>query len=413
MVKRMIQSFTVAEISSYIRALFEMDYRLQDVTVTGEISNMRQAASGHWYFTLKDDQAQLKCAMWRSRAGQQSYVPQNGDAVSAQGRVEVYEPRGEYQLIVNTLRPLGVGDLYARFEQLKAQLEAEGLFDPLRKRPLPEFPCQIGVVTSPEAAAFQDIQNVLRRRFPLAEVILSPTTVQGDAAPPQIVAALERLNTYTQVDVILLARGGGSIEDLWAFNDERVARAIAASRIPVIAGVGHETDFTIADFVADLRAPTPSAAAEQAVPDMGELRLAVAGARESLLLLMRDSLYLRQDRLLNRQRELGHLSPARQLATLRQRLDDWNERLERQQRQRLATWRERLISRVAALNAADPRALLARGYALVSFSHNGERLQSAQDAQPGDGLTIQLADGDVKARVEDKESHEHYRRTLF
>lgn len=407
----MLDAYSVAELSSYIRQMFEIDNRLQDIWVTGEISNMTRASSGHWYFTLKDSQSQLKCAMWRSSAERQSFVPQNGDAVTAHGRVSVYEPRGEYQLYADIIRPVGIGDLYARFEQLKARLESEGLFDIERKRPIPAFPRQIGVVTSPEAAAFQDIQNVLRRRFPLVEVILSPTPVQGDSAPPQIVAALERLNAHTQVDVILLCRGGGSLEDLWAFNDEQVARAVAASRIPVITGVGHETDFTIVDFVSDLRAPTPSAAAELATPDIDDLREGVRGMKDIINSLTQGHLADLRASLAAAQRTLGHLSPAWRIATLRQRIDDWNMRLGHDQRKHISLLRERLKSREAALNAANPQAILARGYAIVSSS--GQRIKSAGETRPGDGITIQLHDGEIKARVEDNETHERYKRTLF
>jgi exodeoxyribonuclease VII large subunit len=407
----MLDAYSVAELSSYIRQMFEIDNRLQDIWVTGEISNMTRASSGHWYFTLKDSRSQLKCAMWRSSAERQSFVPQNGDAVTAHGRVSVYEPRGEYQLYADIIRPVGIGDLYARFEQLKARLESEGLFDIERKRPIPAFPRQIGVVTSPEAAAFQDIQNVLRRRFPLVEVILSPTPVQGDSAPPQIVAALERLNTHTLVDVILLCRGGGSLEDLWAFNDERVARAVAASRIPVITGVGHETDFTIVDFVSDLRAPTPSAAAELATPDIDDLREGVRAMKDIINSLTQGHLADLRASLAAAQRTLGHLSPAWRIATLRQRIDDWNMRLGGDQRKHISLLHERLKSREAALNAANPQAILARGYAIVSSG--GQRIKSTGEVHPGDGITIQLHDGEIKARVEDNETHERYKRTLF
>ncbi len=407
----MLDAYSVAELSSYIRQMFEIDNRLQDISVTGEISNMTRASSGHWYFTLKDSQSQIKCAMWRSSAERQSFIPQNGDAVTAHGRVSVYEPRGEYQLYADMIRPVGIGDLYARFEQLKIRLESEGLFDIERKRPIPAFPRQIGVVTSPEAAAFQDIQNVLRRRFPLVEVILSPTPVQGESAPPQIVAALERLNKHTQVDVILLCRGGGSIEDLWSFNDERVARAVAASQIPVITGVGHETDFTIVDFVSDLRAPTPSAAAELATPNIDDLVNGIRTIKDIINSLTAGHLAdLRAD-LNSAQRTMGHLSPAWRIATLRQRIDDWSARLSRDQRKHIGLLRERLETRSDALNAANPQAILARGYAIVS--QNGQRIKSAGEAQPGDGIIIQLHDGEIKARVEDNETHERYKRTLF
>ncbi|MAS32521.1 MAG: exodeoxyribonuclease VII large subunit [Anaerolineaceae bacterium] len=406
-------NYTVTELTEHIRQMFAENYHLQDVTIRGEISNMRRASSGHWYFTLKDDGAQLRCAMWRSYAGMQNYVPEDGAKVEAHGYIDLYAVRGEYQLIADRMRPVGVGDLYAQFEQLKATLDAEGLFDPVLKRPVPYFPTRIGVVTSPDAAAFQDIQNVLRRRFPLADILLSPTAVQGESAPPQIVAALDRLNQRDDVDVILLIRGGGSIEDLWAFNDERVARAVAASRIPVISGVGHETDSTIVDFVSDLRAPTPSAAAEQATPHIDDLYANVRQMREALAMLMRLRVADRRDDLEAMQRALRHLSPNRQIAMLRQRIDDMNARLERGQQGRMSTLRERLEGRTAALHAASPQAILARGYAIVTHSDTGQRVQDSQDASPGDAITVQLHDGEIKARVEDTETHEQYRRTLF
>ncbi len=409
----MVEAYSVTELTAYIRQVFETDPALQDVWVQGEISNMTRASSGHWYFTIKDGGAQLKCAMWRSSVERQSFVPQNGDEIAAHGRISVYDPRGEYQLYADRVRPVGLGDLYQQFEQLKHKLEAEGLFDQERKRPLPDFPRQIGVVTSPEAAAFQDIQNVLRRRFPLAQLILSPTLVQGADAPPQIVAALERLNTYTQVDVILLIRGGGSIEDLWAFNDERVARAVAASRIPVVTGVGHETDTTIVDFVSDLRAPTPSAAAEQITPNIEDLRLTLRERDSRMAGLIRDDLAARQADLTVAQRSLGHLSPLNRIRNLRQRVDDWNARLATRQAARLHLLRERLDSRTAALHAANPQSILARGYAIVSVSEDGHRLSGAAGVKPGTGVTIQFHDGDLKARVEDKDTHERYKRTLF
>lgn len=405
--------YSVTELTAYIRQVFETDSALQDVWVQGEVSNMTRASSGHWYFTVKDGGAQLRCAMWRSSVERQSFVPQNGDEIAAHGRISVYEPRGEYQLYADRVRPVGMGDLYQQFEQLKQKLQAEGLFDEERKRPIPAFPHQIGVVTSPEAAAFQDIQNVLRRRFPLARIILSPTLVQGVDAPPQIVAALERLNAHTNVDVILLIRGGGSIEDLWAFNDERVARAVAASRIPVVTGVGHETDFTICDFVSDLRAPTPSAAAEQITPSIEDYRADLRSLDNYMTGLFTDHLAALQANLAVAQRSLGHLSPASQIRNLRQRVDDWNARLAARQIAHLNLLRERLSNRAAALHAASPQSILSRGYAIVSHSEDGHRLSGAAGVKPGTGITLQFHDGDLKARVEDKETHERYKRTLF
>ncbi len=406
-------ALTVSELTLHIRSVIENDPVMWDLSVQGEVSNMSRASSGHWYFTLKDNSAQLKCVMWRSSVEQQSYTPQNGDAIVAHGRIGVYEASGVYQLYADSIRPLGTGDLYQRFEQLKARLEAEGLFDVERKRPIPVFPRQIGVVTSPEAAAFQDIQNVLRRRFPLVEIVLSPCLVQGNDAPPQIVAAIERLNRHTQVDVIMVIRGGGSIEDLWAFNDEQVARAIVASRIPVITGVGHETDFTIADFASDLRAPTPSAAAEIATPNIEDLRVNLRDSDDFMIGLMSDILSGLRTNVSVVQRSLGHVSPLSRIRNLRQRVDEWNTRLIQQHRRRIALLRERVGTREAALNAANPQAIMARGYAIVSLSEDRQRLSSAKGVKPGTGLTVQFHDGELKARVEDKETHERYTRTLF
>jgi exodeoxyribonuclease VII large subunit len=405
--------YSVTSLTTYIREVVESNDNLQAVRVTGEVSNMRRAASGHWYFTLKDSNAQLKCVMWRSSTERQRFIPNDGDAIEAHGRIGVYDAQGVYQLYADSVSPVGMGDLYQQFEALKAKLDAEGLFDPLRKRPLPAFPKQIGVVTSPEAAAFQDIQNVLRRRFPLVEIILSPSLVQGADAPPQIVAALDRLNKYTEVDLILLIRGGGSIEDLWGFNDERVARAVVGSRIPVVTGVGHEIDFTIVDFVSDLRAPTPSAAAEVVTPNFDDLRLNLRDLDDTLANLLDNKLFNLRTNLGSASRTLGHISPASRIRNLRQRVDDWNTRLINRQGTRLSLLRERLLAKTAALNAANPRSILARGYAIVYRSDDMSRLSEAEGTKPGVGITVQFHDGELKARVEDKDTHERYTRTLF
>jgi exodeoxyribonuclease VII large subunit len=412
----MLDTCTVAELTTYIREWFDSNEQLQDVWVEGEVSNFTKASSGHLYFTLKDITAQIKCVMWRSRVERQVSVPQNGDAVLVHGRVTVYDARGEYQIDADRIRPLGVGNLYQQFEELKTRLSNEGLFDEARKRLIPDFPHKIGIVTSAEAAAFQDVLHVLRRRYPLLEVILSPCQVQGEGAPPQIVRAIERLNQHSQVDVILVCRGGGSIEDLWAFNDERVARAIVASRIPVVSGVGHETDFTIADFAADLRAPTPSAAAEIMTPDVEELRDDVERLRRDLVVSMVSGLQESRANLLDKFWALKQVSPEAQVRQYRQRLDDWDTRLISMQLKRLELLRERLASRRIALNAANPQAILERGYAIVTTSETGERVTSAaaKDApQPGVGITVRFHDGELKARIEDRDAHERYKRTLF
>ena len=368
-------TYSVRELNARIRRLFERDEDLQDVWVEGEVSGFKQAQpSGHCYFTLKDGKTQIACVMWRSSAAQMVTLPRDGDAVLVHGSVTIYEERSTYQLYVDRLRPVGVGDLYRQFELLKEKLEAEGLFDQARKRPLPLFPRRIGVVTSANAAAFQDVQNVLRRRFPLVEVILSPTLVQGLEAPAQIVRALDRL-ANCDVDVILVTRGGGSIEDLWAFNDEGVARAIAASRVPVVSGVGHETDFTIADFVADQRAPTPSAAAEVLTPDFAELQLGLDRANRQLADAFDDSLRLRRDLLAARRQSLRGLSPLVRVRNYRQRLDDWQTRMIAAERGRLTLLRERITAREGALIAASPQAILSRGYALVTDARTGKRIR--------------------------------------
>ena len=249
--------WSVVDLTRYVRQTLETDYRLQDLWVKGEAFNVSRPSSGHLYFTLKDSEASLRCVMWRSEVADLTALPRDGEAIEVHGRISVYEAGGQYQLYADDIRPAGIGALFEEFIRLRDRLEKEGLFDPERKRPLPEWPKRIGVVTSPTGAALRDVLNVLRRRYPLLEVILAPTAVQGDEAPGGIVSALAALNTYSDPDVILLVRGGGSIEDLWAFNDEGVARAIAASEAPVVSGVGHETDVIIADYVADVRAPTP------------------------------------------------------------------------------------------------------------------------------------------------------------
>jgi exodeoxyribonuclease VII large subunit len=338
--------------------------------------------------------------MWKSASARQSYQPMDGAQVRVHGAVEVYDARGEYQIIADQIQPAGVGTLYQQFERLKAKLQAEGLFDPVHKRPLPAFPRVIGVVTSESAAAFQDIQNVLRRRYPLARVLLSPTQVQGETAPPLIVAALQALIKNGQSDVILLARGGGSIEDLWAFNDERVARAVYESPIPVVTGVGHETDFTLVDFVSDQRAPTPSAAAELITPDIADLRVAVEEARANLTGLIMDEIDLARQALNAQQRALGYLSPRVQIDNRRQRLDDMTDRLQRAVRRQIDKGRDRIRSQRRALNSANPANILARGYALV-YDADGKRLSAASDAAVGSPINVQLAKGRLRATVTD------------
>jgi exodeoxyribonuclease VII large subunit len=397
------EPYTVSQLTGTIRRLIESEPELGNLWVEGEVSNFSRAFSGHCYFTLKDAGSQISCVMWRSVAILQDTLPAGGDLVLAHGRVGVYEISGRYQLYVDQIRPAGAGDLYRQFELLKARLEAEGLFAPERKRPLPYFPHRIGVVTSPAAAALRDIINVLHRRYPLAEVLLAPTQVQGEAAPPQIVAALEALNKRTdvdRVDVIIVARGGGSLEDLWAFNDERVTRAIAASRIPVICGVGHETDFSLADFAADVRAPTPSAAAELVVPDRAELRAQVAGLSSALVAALQGAVGERRWQLSEQTRALKHLSPAVQLAQARQRADDLLSRAEAAMYHNLALHHERLDGLSGRLAGISPLGTLERGYAIVHRRETGGIVHSVAQVAPGDALGIRVADGEFEAEVE-------------
>jgi len=393
------EPFTVSQLTGHIRRLIEDEPVLSDLWVEGEVSNFSRASSGHCYFTLKDAGSQVSCVMWRTVANRQDYLPTGGDLVLAHGHVGVYEAGGRYQLYVDQIRPAGVGDLYRRFEQLKARLEAEGLFAPERKRPLPDFPRRIGVVTSPTAAALRDILNVLSRRYPLAELLLAPTQVQGEAAPPQIVAALKALNARDDVDVIIVARGGGSLEDLWAFNDERVARAIAGSRLPVICGVGHETDFSLADFAADVRAPTPSAAAELVAPDRAELRAYVRGLTAVLTAALQAAVDDRRWRLSEQTRALAHLSPAVKLAQSRQRLDDLLGRAEAELRHGLILRRERLDGLVGRLAGVSPLGTLERGYAIVRHQESKDVICSVEQATSGDTLSIRVADGEFEAKV--------------
>ncbi len=390
--------WSVIDLTQYIRDLFAVDFRLQDVEVMGEISNFTQARSGHLYFTLKDEKAQLKCVMWRSAVERMRFMPQEGDGVIVNGRISVYEASGVYQLYVERMQPAGRGDLAMAFEQLKQKLLDEGLFDEAHKKPIPPFPKKIGIVTSADAAALRDILNVLRRRYPLTSVLIAPTLVQGNQAPGQIVRALRWLDGRFDIDTILVARGGGSIEDLWAFNDEQVVRAIFAAQHPIISGVGHETDFTISDFVADLRAPTPSAAAELAVPDVEELSLALRGLQGRLIGEMDDKIKQHQWQIQSLLRAMAHLSPRNRVDNNRQRLDGLVGRLETAVSRRLEQSRNRLAVMQASINAVSPLATLSRGYAIVRDG-NGRVVRSTSNVTIADSLSVQVVDGTFPVQV--------------
>jgi exodeoxyribonuclease VII large subunit len=393
------RTWSVAELTRYVRQMLESDFRLQDLWVAGEVSNVSRPSSGHLYFTLRDEEASLRCVMWQSEVAQQTYLPQAGEAFEVHGQISVYEAGGQYQLYADAFRPAGEGVLYQEFLRLKARLEAEGLFDTARKRSLPSWPKRIGLVTSPTAAALQDVLNVLRRRFPLVEVILAPTPVQGDDAPPGIVAALGALNQFSRPDLILLVRGGGSVEDLWAFNDENVARAIAASHAPVVTGIGHETDILIADFVADVRAPTPSAAAEVATPDRIALNEVVIEIRADLARGLREHIWQRRRFLTELQAALQLASPRARVVNARQQVDELLHRAFAAVRHGLALQRTAVTGLAQTLSAIGPIAVLDRGYAVVTHAEDMTIVRSVDQVTSGDALDVRVSDGSFMVEV--------------
>jgi exodeoxyribonuclease VII large subunit len=392
--------FSVTQVSRYLKELLASDDILQDVQVKGEVSGCRTYSSGHCYFTLKDAEAQLPCVFFKNaRLRSDAPALRDGMAIAASGRISFYERDGKLQLYVESVETIGDGALFLRFEQLKARLAAEGLFDEERKRPLPSQPAVIGIVTSPQAAALRDMLRALRTRYPLAEVILSPTLVQGAEAPANIAAALDLLNEHDEADVIIVGRGGGSIEELWAFNEEVVARAIARSRIPVISGVGHETDFTIADFVADYRASTPTAAATAAVPDIAVWRSNILTMQQTLTELMQEHLAELHEQLAYTQRSLQQASPKDLLYRRQQQLDDTTQSLQTHMQHILSLHSERLRGLALRLHSLSPLLTIARGYAIVRRDSDGTIITSTQQTQPGETLTIQVADGHIPVVV--------------
>jgi exodeoxyribonuclease VII large subunit len=388
--------YTVSRLNREARLLLE--HGLPALWLEGELSNFARPSSGHWYFSLKDDAAQVRCAMFRGANSRVRVVPRDGLHVLVRARVGLYEPRGEYQLVVEQLEDAGEGALRRRYEELKNRLDAEGLFDAAAKRPIPRLPRRIGVITSPTGAAIRDILHVLARRFPAVPVLVYPVPVQGTGAAADIAAALRLASSRADADVLILARGGGSLEDLWSFNEEIVARAIRASRIPVITGIGHEVDTTIADYAADLRAPTPSGAAELAVPDRLEWLRGLAQARARLAGAWDRAHGTRRERLgwLARRLELTH--PRTRLAARAQRLDELEARLSRALRRGLSESRHRLAAAARTLQAVSPLATLERGYAIVTTSE-GHVVRSAGDIAPGTAIEARTAAGTLLATV--------------
>lgn len=395
-------SLSVSELTRYLRDLMDSDDLLRDVWIKGEISNLSRPSSGHLYFTLKDASASLRCVIWKTAAMRIRFGIQNGVLVEAHGAISIYERDGQYQLYADIVRPAGEGLLYQEFLRLKAQLEADGLFDMDRKRAIPEQPKTIGIITSPTGAALQDMLNTIQKRYPMAEVLVSPCSVQGDPAPLEIIAALNRA-WRAEVDVIIVARGGGSLEDLWAFNDERVVRAIASSPIPVITGIGHETDFTLSDFASDLRAPTPTGAAVMATPDYADLTADLADLRDRLDKSIFDLLtYQRQDLASLRQR-LERASPDWLIRNERQRVDEMQERCRRSFVNLMQLRQAHLRGSISRLLALNPSSILQRGYALLQ-REDSSLIHSVAQVQPGDIAVARLKDGSLTTRIETIES---------
>lgn len=393
-----MRAFTVSDLNSALRAHLEDEGLFFDIWLLAEVVEFRRYPSGHCYFTLKDEQASIRAVLWRSKAEQIASLPANGEAVLAHGRVGFYEARGELQFVVDQIVPAGVGLLNAQMEHLSARLEAEGLFDERRKRPLPVLPRRIGIVTSPQAAALQDMLTILRRRYPLAEVILSPCLVQGELAPASIVAALRRAYAET-LDVIILARGGGASDDLAAFNDEQVVRTVAASPVPIITGVGHETDTTLVDAVADVRAPTPSAAAELVAPTLADLRQRVIDLRERAEVAFLTGIDAQRSEVARQRLLLQRHHPRRRLDAARQTIDDLMLRLDRAFSRWLQLERTRLHGLYSRLNTLSPQATLARGYAIAQRT-DGRVLTDSSQVQTGERIALMLRTGTVHATVE-------------
>ncbi|HEY9068758.1 MAG TPA: exodeoxyribonuclease VII large subunit [Candidatus Ozemobacteraceae bacterium] len=396
---------SVGQLTRHIKRVLEEDTLLESVWVQGEVSNLVKAASGHWYFSLKDAEAVIRAALWAGNRRRIRHEFKNGDLIAACGSISVYPPRGEYQLSITDVRPAGLGALYEAFEKLKAKLQAEGLFDPDRKKPLPFLPRGVGIVTSPKGAVVQDIYRVIRRRFPNMPLYLVPVKVQGEGAAAEVVAGIRRLDADPRVDVIIVARGGGSLEDLWTFNEEPVARAIAAAETPVISAVGHETDFTIADFVADQRAATPSVAGELAVPVKEELIRGVRERRDRLTRALKNLLAMLGERLARARACRFLRKPALLVAERRLNLSNAVRELEAVCTAFRSRCRHAWELLLARLKALDPTAVLGRGY-LLATDESGAVVTSAARLAQGQKLQLKFSDGRARVAVEqiDRES---------
>ena len=394
--------FTVSALNDHIKALVDSDPMLAGVAVRGELSNYKVYPSGHHYFTLKDAESSLRCVMFKTNASRLRFRPENGMGVTVFGRVSVYPRDGAYQLYCTAILPEGMGDLHVAFEQLKRKLAEEGLFESVHKKPIPRYPRRIAVITSGAGAAVRDVIRVLGKRWPLAEVIVMPVRVQGVEAPPEIVGAIEYANRWNVADLIITGRGGGSMEDLWAFNDERVARAIFASGIPVISAVGHEPDVTIADFVADLRAATPSNGAELAVPDCDDIMENLSGAAVRMQQAMRRRLQLLRSRLSDFSNRRVLTDPMSAVDDKRMRLDLLQSRLAARAEGYLNARRSAYVRLASSLDALSPLKVLSRGYS-VAQTADGSLVKDVSQTSVGDRLKIRLMRGSLKCVVEEKE----------
>jgi len=392
--------FSVTEVNQYIKTVLDSQPLLNEVFIRGEISNYKRYPSGHHYFTLKDAEGAMRCVMFKGQAMRLRFQPENGMKVIALGRVSVFPRDGAYQLYCNELSPDGIGDLHVAFEQLKEKLWQEGLFDESHKKPLPRFPQRIAIITSGAGAAVHDMIRIIRRRYPIAKVLVLPVRVQGVEAPPEIVGAIRYANRYQVGDVIITGRGGGSIEDLWAFNDERVARAIYESEIPVISAVGHEPDVTIADFVADVRAATPSHAAEIAVPDQEELKERLEGAKASLEMSQRKRLELLRSRLDALAAKRVMTDPMAFIQDKRMVLDFAQSRLSHSGEKILSEPKKKLSTLAASMDALSPLKVLGRGYAMVTDEQGG-LVKSVADTKTGERLDVAVSDGKLRCLVEE------------
>lgn len=392
---------SVSQLNRYIKMNFDADENLANIFVSGEISNFtNHYRTGHLYFTLKDDSAAVRAVMFNSSAKRLKFMPEDGMKVIARGRVSVYEASGQYQLYVDDMQPDGVGALNLAYEQLKEKLQKEGLFSELHKKPLPPYPEKVGVITSPTGAAVRDIINVLGRRFPYAEIVFCPVLVQGEGAHLQLTDAVNLFNSERAADVIIIGRGGGSIEDLWEFNDEGLARAVYNSDIPVISAVGHETDFTICDFVADMRAPTPSAAAELAVPDANELQYALSALKNRMFLNVSSGIADRRSRLEYLTSKGALKSPDEMLSNRSQRLDTAFSKMLSSYENRIGGKKVEFISAATALSKLDPMSVLMRGFAFVS-DKSGKNVYSSQALAKGDKINVRFHDGSAVCEVKE------------